>query len=353
MRVIDGRYGEGGGQILRTVVAAAALTGSPVRLEHIRAGRPHPGLGAQHLTAARAAAAVCGARLKGDSLGSTELTFEPGHPPRAGDYAFDVAAARPGGSAGAVGPILQTVIPLLLRAGGVSSVALEGGTHIQQSPTFDYLAQVWLPALAGMGAEVSLTLECTGWYPVGRGRVEVRIDGQWQSLTPFALRERGTLDAISGTARAANLPEHIPLRMVARARELLAARGLDASLEAHTEAAACPGAGLFLAARHRHCRAGFTALGRRGLPAEVVAEMAVADLLDWLDGPDGLEPHLADQLILPAALAGGVSRYTVQRVTRHLLTVAWVVSRMGLADVVIDPQQEGAPGEVRATPRHD
>ena len=118
--VIDGSYGEGGGQVLRTTLTLAALTGRPVRIERIRAGRRKPGLRPQHLTAVRAAAAVCGARLEGDELGSQTLTFAPAGPPSPGQYSFDVATAAQGGSAGSVGLVLQAVLLPLALAGGDS-----------------------------------------------------------------------------------------------------------------------------------------------------------------------------------------------------------------------------------------
>jgi RNA 3'-terminal phosphate cyclase (ATP) len=135
--VIDGAYGEGGGQILRTALALAALTGQAVQFVRIRAGRRRPGLAAQHLTAVRAAAALCSASLNGDRLGSQDLIFRPQRPVRPGHYSFDVAAAREGGSAGAAALVLQTVMVPLALCAGPSEVVVHGGTHLPQSPPFD------------------------------------------------------------------------------------------------------------------------------------------------------------------------------------------------------------------------
>ena len=94
---IDGSYGEGGGQVLRSSLSLAAITGQPIRIEHIRAKRQKPGLAAQHLTAVRAAATICQAQLQGDALESMTLEFIPSGTAKAGHYTFDVTEARQGG----------------------------------------------------------------------------------------------------------------------------------------------------------------------------------------------------------------------------------------------------------------
>jgi len=175
--IIDGAHGEGGGQILRTAVSLSAITGRPLRVERIRALRLNPGLAAQHLTAVRAAAALCAAQLSGDTLGSTCLDFAPQAPVASGNYVFDVSLAREGGSAGAVMMVLQTVLLPLAFAEGDSEVALHGGTHMAWSPPFDYVRDVWLPVLSRLGVEASVELANWGWYPVGKGEVRAGIRG--------------------------------------------------------------------------------------------------------------------------------------------------------------------------------
>jgi RNA 3'-terminal phosphate cyclase (ATP) len=341
--VIDGSYGEGGGQILRTALALAAVTGRAIRIEKIRAGRKSPGLAAQHLTGVRAAAAVCHARLTGDELGSQTLTFAPDSLPQAGDYVFDVAEARAGGSAGATTLVLQTILLPLALVAGDSTATLRGGTHVAWSPPFDYVHDVWLPVLARMGLSATLELVNWGWYPLGQGEIWGTIQGLGTGLrpSPLTLVERGALRRVWGRAVAANLPSHIPQRMADRARSLLAEAGVDARIEPLRVRAACAGAGIFLAAEYDHIRAGFNALGARGKPSEAVAEEAVAALLAHRDSGAALDQHLADQLILPLALAGGESRFSVEQVTRHLVTNAWVVEQFGLARVSIEGQQVG------------
>ncbi|MDD4906697.1 MAG: RNA 3'-terminal phosphate cyclase [Methylobacter tundripaludum] len=338
--IIDGSHGEGGGQILRSALSLAAITGRPVRIEKLRANRKKPGLAAQHLTSVRAAAMLCDAEVKGAELGSQTLQFIPRKPVRAGDYSLDVAQAREGGSAGAVMLVLQTLLPPLALATGVSTVMLRGGTHVDMSPSYDYVHDVWLPTLARMGVRAELSLMRSGWYPVGQGEVRLRIAGT-EKLLPLRLEHRGPLRAVTGRALAANLPAHICERMAAHARDLVEQAGMAAEIEAVVMKAACPGAGLYLTAHYENSLAGFGAQGKRGKPAEQVAEEACFALLQHYRSGAALEQHLADQLILPAALCRGESVFGVERISPHLVTNAWVAERFGLARIDIVPAADG------------
>ncbi len=250
-----------------------------------------------------------------------------------------MAQAREGGSAGAVMLVLQTLLPPLALATGVSTVMLRGGTHVDMSPSYDYVHDVWLPTLARMGVRAELSLVRSGWYPVGRGEVRLRIEGA-EKLLPLRLEHRGPLRAVTGRALAANLPAHICERMAAHARDLLEQAGIAAEIETVVMKAACPGAGLYLTAHYENSLAGFGAQGKRGKPAEQVAEEACFALLQHYRSGAALEQHLADQLILPAALCRGESVFGVERISPHLVTNAWVVERFGLARIDIVP----APG---------
>lgn len=347
MVLIDGSYGEGGGQVLRTALALAALTGQPARFEHIRAKRRKPGLRPQHLTAVRAAAAVCGAHLEGDGLGSQTLTFVPAGPPRCGEYTFDVAEVAQGGSAGSVGLVLQTVLLPLALAEGESHLTLRGGTHVPWSPPVSYLEHVFLPALARMDVHAQVELVRWGFYPAGGGEIQVQITGRGGPLPPIILTERGKLHRVWGTAAVMNLPAHIPQRMAARARNVLAEAGLQAQVEPRRLRGAGPGAGIFLFAEYAHVSTGFTAYGRKGLPAERVAEAACENLLAHHRSGAPADPHLADQLVLPMALAEGESQVVTSQVSQHLLTNVWVV-RQFLARELRAEGEPGAPGTLIA-----
>jgi RNA 3'-terminal phosphate cyclase (ATP) len=340
--VLDGSHGEGGGQILRTALALSVIAGRPFTLLNIRGGRPRPGLAAQHLTAVRAAAALCDAAVTGDDLGSQTLEFAPQSEVRSAPYVFDVAEQRPGGSAGSTLLVLQTVLLPLALAAGNSSVTVRGGTHMASSPSFDYARDAWLPLLGSMGVTAGLTLVRSGWFPLGKGEIQAEIAGMRRPLRPLVLRERGELERVWGRAVTANLPAHVAERMAGRAETLLAAHGIGARIAIDCGAAACAGAALFLGAAYPQGRAGATAMGARGKPAEVVADEAVAALLAFHRSGACIDAHLADQLILPTALAAGPSAFTVERATRHLATNAWVVEQFGLARVEISPADSGS-----------
>ena len=344
--VIDGSYGEGGGQVLRTSLTLSVITGRPMRIERIRAGREEPGLRPQHLTAVQAAAAICGARVEGAEPGSQALTFAPGGPARPGHYTFDVTQAAHTGSAGSVGLVLQTVLLPLAFAGGESHLTLRGGTHVPWSPSVFYLEHVFLPQLASMGVQAGLELKQWGFYPAGGGEIEVRIVGRAGPLRPVTLTARGPLRRVLGIAAVMNLPAHIPQRMADRARSVLTGAGLPGqlvALEPRRLHGAGPGAGLFLCAIYESARAGFTAYGRKGLPAERVAEEACQELLLYHQSGAPADPHLADQLVLPAALAAGESRVYTARVSQHLLTNVWVVQNFLRREVTVEGEP-GAPG---------
>ena len=333
MLIINGMHGEGGGQILRTALSLAAILTQPIQIENIRAGRKNPGLAAQHLTAVRAAAMICEARLTGDKLGSTRLRFEPQAPPIAGLYEFDVAEARAGGSAGAASLILQTVLPPLALADDTSVVTVKGGTHVPWSPSFHYLRDVYLPMLDRLGLHAEAKLKGWGWYPAGQGEIELTVSGSADlQLTPSEDTvelgpNRGELKQIKGIAVASSLPAHIAQRMRDRAISLLAQAGLPATIEPQRVRSVSPGAGIFLAIEYKSSLAGFTALGKKGRPSEQVAEEAVNELLAFHHSGALLESHLTDQLTLPAVIAGLCGTVWTEHLTHHTLTNIWVIEQ--------------------------
>jgi RNA 3'-terminal phosphate cyclase (ATP) len=342
MLTIDGLMGEGGGQVLRTSLSLSALTGRPFRLTHVRANRQKPGLRPQHLTAVRAVARLCGAALAGDAIDSRTLEFHPAMPPQSGVYQFDVADAAQGGSAGAVTLILQAILWPLLFAAGRSHVTLVGGTHVSMSPPWHYVAHVAGPAFARLGATFSTELEAWGWYPVGGGVVRTTIEPATRlDAPPF---EHVPVERIEGIAAVTNLPADIPQRMAGRATNLLAAAGRPSRIEPRREKGAGPGAGIFLWLP----QGGFSALGRPGLPSERVAEAAVAETLSFVDNNAMVDRHLADQLLLPLALAHGRTRYTTDHLTLHTITNAELLGQWVETQIAISGDL-GGPAEIDVT----
>ncbi|MBN1854532.1 MAG: RNA 3'-phosphate cyclase, partial [Pirellulales bacterium] len=198
---IDGSFGEGGGQIVRSSVSLSVVTGQSLRIYNIRAGRRSPGLKRQHIAAVKAAAEICGATVHGASLGSSQLDFEPSGV-HGGEYDFAV------GSAGSATLVLQTVLPALLTADTPSIIRLSGGTHNAWAPPFDFLERVYLPLVNRMGPNIQVSLGRPGFYPAGGGRFTVIVKPSRQ-LNGFDLAERGQITGRSVRALVAELPRHI------------------------------------------------------------------------------------------------------------------------------------------------
>jgi len=303
MLTIDGSIGEGGGQILRSSLALSMLTGIPFRLDNIRASRERPGLQRQHLTAVRAAIEVCGADAAGAVLESSRIDFKPGVV-RPGQYTFAV------GSAGSASLVLQTVLPALITATGPSELVLEGGTHNSKAPPFDFLARTFLPLLNRMGPRVSVILERPGFYPKGGGRMRVWIEPALK-LARLDLTERGSLQGVRARALVAQVPVQVADRELAIVNREL--RGWNPVLETEVlENSAGPGNVLLLELDFANVVAVVSAFGEKGRPAEAVAREACAEARRLLESEAAVGEHLADQLMLPFALAGGGAFLTVE-----------------------------------------
>lgn len=340
MLELDGGHGEGGGQIVRTACSLAALTGKPIRITAIRANRKQPGLKPQHVTAVRAAAKLCGADLRGDALGSLNLLFYPHHAPQHGEYVFDVSTETEMTSAGSVVLIAQTIIPPLLVTPGRSRIVLRGGTDMPFSPPYFYFNEVYLPVLRSMGARITAAITRHGFYPVGGGEIVLDIESvehlHLPDLTKSAMVER-----VEGIIYNNELPEYIPQRVEERAREILSILRVPVSFRRHAAPAPSPGVGIVLIVHTNVHRAGFTGLGRRGWPAESVAEQATEACLNYLRRGGFWEPHLADQIVVPLMLTRTASRTTVSAVTQHLLTNVWVANHFLKTQATV----EGKEGE--------
>jgi RNA 3'-terminal phosphate cyclase (ATP) len=342
---IDGSYGEGGGQVIRTALTLAALTGQSMQIQGIRARRPNPGLAAQHLSGVLATAQIVDADVTGATIGSQSLTFRPGRPPQAGSYRLDVTEAAKRGSAGAITLLFQTIwLPLALSRGS-SGLHLHGGTHVAWSPPYHYLAEVYLPTVARMGLTAQTTLDAWGFYPVGGGAFAATIPGDQQPLR-LRLTERGDLLRIWGLAIAAELPAHIAQRIANRAHNVLKAEELPVEITPQRVKSAGPGAGMFLIAEYENAVAGFSALGAQGKPSDQVADEACRDLLRHHRQGAPTDPHLADQLLLPLALTPGESIFHTSAISQHLLTNAHVIRQFLPVEISVDGE-EGDPGYVR------
>lgn len=318
---IDGSHGEGGGQLSRYAMALAAITGKPLHLTNIRAKRPKPGLMAQHLTALKAVAAVSGGVLEGAELGATEIRFRPGTI-AGGEFHFEV------GTAGSISLVLQALLPVALRAHDPVRLTITGGTEVKMAPPVDYLRLVFLPWLERMGATVRIESVRHGYYPRGGGAVTLTLK-PCRHLKPLAVEKPGALRAIRGIAHVAHLPLHIPERMAAAARAQLPefepvrieARVLD-----DAEAFGTGGA-MVLVAETEHSLLGAATVAERGVPAEQLGQDAGRALRAELESGAAVDLHASDQLLIYAAQAQGVSRFSVREVSLHAQAVMWLIEQ--------------------------
>ena len=341
---IDGCLGEGGGQVLRTALSLSCITGSPFRIINIRKFRPKPGLRRQHLVSVQAAASIARAKVIGDALGSTVLTFCPGKV-TPGEYAFAI------GTAGATPLVLQTLIPPLLFTGAQSSLTVCGGTHVPFSPSWHYLAEVFAPALALLGGKIEPAIDSFGFYPKGGGKVHCRVKPAAR-LAPLHAEHRGRLLRVSGCSAVGNLPRSIAERQRQAAAERLGSLlrdGAQLQIEIREVATIGKGTFIFLKGEYEHAVAGFTALGSRGKPAEIVGEEAANAFLCHHETGMPIDPHLGDQLVPYLALAEGASVLGTSRITGHMETNLLIIHSFLDIATNVSGTRDG-PGTVRIMP---
>ncbi|HEV2861999.1 MAG TPA: RNA 3'-terminal phosphate cyclase [Pyrinomonadaceae bacterium] len=314
---IDGSYGEGGGQIIRTSLALSLITGKAFRAFNVRARRTKPGLQRQHLTAVTSAAAVGGAKVEGASVGAKEFTFVPGEV-SPGEYRFSV------GTAGSTMLVLQAVLPPLMIASAPSLLLFEGGTHNVHAPPFEFIQRTFLPLVGRMGPTVTVELQRYGFYPPGGGRFNVYVEPA-RELRRLDLVERGAVLARRARALCVNLPASIGERELAVVSEQLGWVPDQLDLET-SDNAVSPGNVLTVEVESEHLTEVFTGMGQRGVRAEQVAAGVVHEVKRYMEVGAPVGEHLADQLLIPMALAGGGS-YTTGPLTLHTTTNVEVIKK--------------------------
>jgi RNA 3'-terminal phosphate cyclase (ATP) len=327
---LDGGMLEGGGQILRTASALSCILQKPFEITNIRANRPKPGLQAQHLAGISALAVISGAKTTGLALHSTSLSFSPGKI-MGGAYTFEV------GTAGACTLVAQSLLPALLFANTPSKITITGGTHVPFSPTFDYFNNILLPAIAKMGAKASAKLEKHGWYPAGGGQIELNV-APARNLAPIITPSvHGKPVSISGISICSKLPLSVAERQASSARKLFK----DAKISTNSTNALSPGSAITLWANFAQDGVvlGSSALGKPGKPAEAVGEEVALALQRELASGAAADAHLADQLMVFAALADGTSTIHTSQITQHARTNAWLLEQFTGKKVMIDEEK--------------
>ncbi len=315
---VDGSYGEGGGQILRTSIALSAVTGQEVRITNIRANRPRPGLAPSHITSIEAVARMCDAEVENLFAGSKDIVFIP-RQLTGGDFEFDV------GTAGSISLVIQScLLPAAISKTRVT-MTVKGGTDVKWSPPIDFMRLTHLPILAKFGPICYLEIESRGFYPEGGGVVRLEVLPV-SRLEPVSLENRGKVKGVTGVAFAQNLPEHVVTRM--RHSALKGFMGQpDVRIESQLSKGPSTGAGIVAAAGCANTVLGSSALGARGVRSETLGENCAADLLETIRSGATVDEHLLDQMLPYMALAGAGSIVLAEELTEHARTNIWVIER--------------------------
>lgn len=316
---IDGSFGEGGGQILRTALSLSCCLKRPFRLFNIRKGRKKPGLMPQHIVAVKASAEISRAEVKGVGQGSTELLFYPKEI-RGGEYHFYI------GTAGSICLVLQTILPSLISSSVKSFVTLKGGTHVPFSPSFNYLSEVFLPIIEKIGIKARLDIESYGFYPKGGGLIRAELSPV-SKINPLRVEDRGEIKEIRGYSCVANLPLSISERQRDAFKRKMKPYGFPVNIELCSVPSPGEGTFLFVKIISEHSIAGFTSLGARGKRAEAVGIEAAEEVIGFLHKDSAFDSHLPDQIVLYLALCKERSVITTSEITEHLLTNLWVISK--------------------------
>lgn len=325
MLIIDGSQGEGGGQIIRTSVALSLVSGTPFQVKNVRANRDKPGLRQQHLTAVLAAAKIGDGHVEGAAVGANTFTFIPGviSP---GDYTFSI------GTAGSATLVLQAVLPPLMMASGPSIVRFEGGTHNVHAPPYDFLERTFLPLVNLTGPQVSIELGRYGFYPPGGGSFDVYIEPAAKPLR-LDLLKLGTIRERGARALVVNLPDSIAERELAVVKTKMGLRDEELQSEI-SDNAISRGTAVFIEIESENLTEVFTRIGERGVRAEVIAEEAADEALRYLERQAPVGEHLADQLLIPLALAGGGS-FATGPLSLHTTTNIEIIKKFLNVDIAV------------------
>jgi RNA 3'-phosphate cyclase len=324
MREIDGSYGEGGGQLVRTSVALAAITGQPVHLYNIRARRNNPGLAPQHLTGVKAVAELCNGTVEGLEAKTREITFRPGllH---GGEFGFHV------GTAGSITLVLQATLPVAITCHEPVLMNITGGTDVPAAPPLDYFRYILLPLLLHMGVKAKIEVLCRGYYPRGGGSIAVKVEPS-PAFEPLVLDKPGELAGIRGFAHISNLPAHIIDRMTASALAELTefpAPAIDRA-EFGRDKAIGSGGAILLSAEMGHTTLGASAVAQRGVPAERLGSGAGQHLREEILSGATLDIHASDQVLIYVALAAmdrRTSSFLARGLSSHAATTIWLLEQ--------------------------
>jgi RNA 3'-terminal phosphate cyclase (ATP) len=329
---IDGSYGEGGGQIVRTAVALSVLTKQPIEITNIRSQRPIPGLRPQHYTALSCIKAICDAEVQGLSVNSTNLRFTP-HDIKAGTYSFDI------GTAGSIPLVFQACLLSAFHATGPLNIHLCGGTDVRWAPSWDYFAHVFLPLISKIGIKTETQLLKRGYYPTGGGEAILRVYPV-ESLLSFHADEPQDFHEMNGIIHCANLPEHISTRMKHAAIKTAMKNNIRSTIQIEAVTSSSPGTGITLWSASGPTILGSAVLGEKAISAETVGENASYQLILEIRSGATIDRYGIDQMLPYLVLAPKGSVCLTREISNHTKTNMWLIKQFFNVDFEVTPQQD-------------
>jgi len=339
---IDGSHGEGGGALVRTALLMSALTQQPAKINEVRGQSKYPGLDAEDLTLLRALATIVGAETVGAEIGSSSVSFLPNRRPIG--FKGEIKSERNDSKRGASAlVVLNSLLPVLVRSGVYSSLLVEGETFGTNSLSFDYFANVTLPALKHTGIYAFPDLVKAGFGRESSG--QVALDVEPSAIKGIEWTDRGSLRGVKAVVTTTGFPASVAERIASHLTRLAQNSGLKMRVEGHEVEGAGRGAFVTAWAYYDKGMGGGTAMTSGGVRPEVVAQQAFEEMFEWMSSSATTDPYLADQLILPLALAESSSNFTVSRITQRFLTIVWVIKQFLPIHITVRGVENG-PGTV-------
>lgn len=345
--IIDGSYGEGGGQVLRNSISYATILSKSITIHKIRAGRSKPGLQAQHMTGMKLCAEICGGKLDGCELGSTEISYTP---PDEGQLETKIEYVGNTGTAGSICLVLQAALPVaLFSRRTLIGFILKGGTNASLAPQYDYWEKVFLPTLTSACGLPSDLIEHhvvrRGYYPRGGGEARVEVEPWQEALPPIILTDRGELSKIRITSYyAGDVPSVVATEIAMSAMKTMTRAGIGVEPEVdivhHTEAIGSGCGILIVATTTTGCLLAGSALGTLKKRAIQVGQEAADDLISALQAGGCVDEWLQDQLILFMALGSGVSEMLTGCLTLHTRTAIWTAEQLAGATFEVEQLEQ-------------
>jgi RNA 3'-terminal phosphate cyclase (ATP) len=329
--LIDGSYGEGGGQIVRTAVALSVLTKQQIKITNIRAQRPIPGLRPQHYTALSCIQKICDAEVEGMSINSTSLTFTP-HDVKPGTYTFDI------GTAGSMTLVFQAILLSVYHTSAPLTIKLRGGSDVRWSPSWDYFVFVFLNLISKIGIKTEIQLMKRGYYPTGGGEAILTIY-PIEKLIPFHAEEPQSFTEIHGIIHQANLPDHISTRMKHAAINTALKHNLRSNIQVDITPSSSPGTGITLWSASGPTILGSTTLGEKTISAETVGEIAANQLINEIKSGATIDRYAIDQILPYLVLAPKGSGCLIREISNHTKTHIWLIKQFFNVDLEVTPQQ--------------